>query len=281
MARSSPGVERTISILSFLAEHPGQAFTLTDFVNALKINGATCHAALNSLVEANFLYRTSAKTYVLGPALFAVAKAAGDHMSPLQIAQPEMRQIADEYDAVCEASMRDGYEVIVRARAEARPQFNTSRPLGTRSLLRPPFGAGHLAWSSPTYVERWLANADPEPTSEQRDVMTRGMAFAREHGYSFNVKNEMFVDKPWDAPELLFSRHRTEFALSLKTDIHMDEYYEGVTISAPVFEAENEVAFVIGVYGLEGRLRGSRVEQIGLRLRTACDRISKFIRRTA
>eukprot|EP00456_Euglypha_rotunda_P003034 TRINITY_DN105420_c0_g2_i1.p2 TRINITY_DN105420_c0_g2~~TRINITY_DN105420_c0_g2_i1.p2 ORF type:complete len:111 (-),score=19.28 TRINITY_DN105420_c0_g2_i1:10-342(-) len=57
MARSSPGVKRIVSILNFFADHPEQAFTLTDLVRALKLSRATCHALLTGLVESGYLYR--------------------------------------------------------------------------------------------------------------------------------------------------------------------------------------------------------------------------------
>src|SRR5579862_1386791 len=106
MSRSSPAVQRIVAILNFFAEHPGQAFTLTDVIKALKLSRATCHALLTGLVEAGYLYRSSDKSYVLGPALAAIGRNANMHYSPLQVAQPEMRALADEYDVICLAVYR-------------------------------------------------------------------------------------------------------------------------------------------------------------------------------
>ena len=72
MTRSSPGVHRVVAILNFFADHPGQAFTLTDLVRALKLSRATCHALLVGLVECGYLYRASDKSYILGPAPMAL-----------------------------------------------------------------------------------------------------------------------------------------------------------------------------------------------------------------
>src|ERR1700712_3101139 len=101
MARSSPGVRRIVSILNFFADHPTQTFTLTDLVRALKLSRATCHALLTGLVDAGYLYRTHDKSYVMGPALVSIGRIAQENMSPLQVAQPEMRSLADEFDAIC------------------------------------------------------------------------------------------------------------------------------------------------------------------------------------
>ena len=73
MTRTSPGVKRIAAILDFLADHPTQSFALTDLVRALKLSRATCHALLTGLVDVGYLFRTSDKTYVLGPALATIA----------------------------------------------------------------------------------------------------------------------------------------------------------------------------------------------------------------
>src|SRR6516165_4315853 len=113
MARSSPGVRRVAAILNFFADHPGQAFTLTDLVRALKLSRATCHALLTGLVEVGYLYRASDKNYVLGPALVNIARVAAEHASPAQAVLPEIRALADEFDASCSAFYRDRDDVVV------------------------------------------------------------------------------------------------------------------------------------------------------------------------
>src|ERR1700756_2891460 len=114
MARSSPAVRRIASILDFVADHPGQSFTLTDLVRALRLSRATCHGLLTGLVEAGYLYRANDKSYVLGPALAAIGEVAKEHFSPLQIAQSEIRALADEFGVTCMASFRENLDVIVR-----------------------------------------------------------------------------------------------------------------------------------------------------------------------
>ena len=108
---------RVAAILNFIADHPGQAFALTDLVRALKLSRATCHALLTGLVDVGYLYRTTDKTYVLGPALAAIGRTAAEHFSPLQVAQPEMRSLADEFDIVCGAYFLEGDTIHLRERA--------------------------------------------------------------------------------------------------------------------------------------------------------------------
>ena len=85
MPHGSPSAQRVIAILNFFADHPGQAFTLTDLVRSLRLSRATAHAFLTTLADAGYLYRASDKSYVLGPVLATIGDVAKSHFSPLQI----------------------------------------------------------------------------------------------------------------------------------------------------------------------------------------------------
>src|ERR1700733_6158905 len=176
MARSSPGVQRVAAILNFIVDHPGQAFTLTDLVRALKLSRATCHALLTGLVEVGYLYRASDKNYVLGPALASIGRVAAKHTSPLQVAQPEMRALADEFDTICAIFFRDRDDIVVRERAASVSHVGWSVPVGTRLKLRPPFGAIFYAWLPPAQAQDWLDSYVPAPTAEHRGEMIAGLA---------------------------------------------------------------------------------------------------------
>ncbi len=275
MARSSPGVRRIVAILNFFADHPSQSFTLTDLVRALKLSRATCHALLTGLVESGYLFRTHDKSYVIGPTLVSIGRIAKEHLSPLQVAQPEMRALADEFDAVCSAFFLEGDDVVVRARAAAISHLGWSSPQGARMLLRAPFSATYYAWSPKAEADAWLAQAVPAPTVEQRGAMFEAMAFAREHGYCFFVRNPL-VPENRDAPGLSFTPERTEFPVALPSEIKPTQTYHLSSVTAPVFDEHNHVSFVIGLMGFSDRIPGARVEKTGRRLREACDRITIF-----
>ncbi|MFD2135638.1 helix-turn-helix domain-containing protein [Novosphingobium resinovorum] len=160
MSRSSPGVARVAAILNFIADHPGQAFALTDLVRALKLSRATCHALLTGLVDVGYLYRTTDKTYVLGPALAAIGRTAAAHFSPLQVAQPEMRSLADEFDVVCGAYFLEGDVIHLRERAASLSHIGYPVPLGTRMPLRWIQAMTFFARSARD-ADAWVSRADP------------------------------------------------------------------------------------------------------------------------
>jgi DNA-binding IclR family transcriptional regulator len=264
-----------VAILNFFAEHPGQAFTLTDLVRALKLSRATCHALLAGLVEAGYLYRTSDKSYVLGPTLAAIGRIANEHFSPLQAAQPEMRALADEFDAICSAIFLERDEVIVRARAAAMSQLGWSIPQGSRMKLRPPFGAVYFAWGPPAQAERWMDGLDPPPTPQQRTALLQEMRYARERGYSFGVRN-LNVHTEQLTPEQIFSGKRQEYPVSPVISIDPERQYLIAFVVAPVFDAQQNVAFTLGLMGFTGKMSGAQISHMGRRLREACDRITTF-----
>jgi DNA-binding IclR family transcriptional regulator len=275
MARSSPGVLRVAAILNFIAEHPGQSFTLTDLVKALKLSRATCHALLTGLVEVGYLYRASDKNYVLGPALAAIGRAAAQHASPLQIAQPEIRALANEFEVVCGIFTRDRNELVARDRASSLSYVGWATPIGTRLKLRPGAAAIHLVATPRDEVEAWLATYEPKPTPEQIQSMWDGMAFVRAHGFLPLLST---LDMPYQTEAQRAAAAQTaENITSALTDLRNDQRYPVTGIVAPVFDARGQVAFTIDLSHFTGPITGAEIKHMGGRLREACERISTFI----
>ena len=113
MTQLSPPVARAVAVLNFMAGHSAQAFTLTEIAKSLRLSSATCHSLLASLTAAGYVYRTVGKTYVLGPALVRIAQASLSPGLVMQVARPEMRVLADEFDVVCSAYRLIGDEIHI------------------------------------------------------------------------------------------------------------------------------------------------------------------------
>ncbi|MBU6266094.1 MAG: helix-turn-helix domain-containing protein [Sphingomonadales bacterium] len=271
MARSSPGVKRMAAVLDFMADHPGQAFALTDLVRALKLSRATCHALLTGLVEVGYLYRTGEKTYVLGPALATIGRVAAEHFSPLQIAKPEMRRLADQFDVVCAAMFIEGDSIVSRERAASASHVGYSLPLGTRIRLRarsmPVFFA-----SAPAEARAYLDSVNATPA--QRETAEAVMAFVRAHGYSVLVRTVPAEAEP-DAP--MVPTEDGEFPVVTLDRVAPGETYALSSLTAPVFDARGRVEFVLGLMGFHGAMTGEQILTAGAQLRQACDRIGDFL----
>ncbi|MEO6093142.1 MAG: helix-turn-helix domain-containing protein [Novosphingobium sp.] len=279
MSRSSPGVLRVAAILNFIADHPGQAFALTNLVRALKLSRATCHALLTGLVDVGYLYRTSDKTYVLGPALAAIGRTAVEHFSPLQVAQPEMRSLADEFDVVCGIYFLEGDTVHLRDRAASASHVGYPIPLGNRHSLRvtmaPVFFAG-----SPEAALSWFDGRYPQAAHEQRTGFERTLEFHREHGFSVIARRADRADSYRTAEEVI-EKDAWDLAVETLAEVKADNNYPLAAIFAPVFESKGRVCFALGMAGFYGAHSGLQIVAAGERLAAACERIASFISRRA
>lgn len=277
MARSSPGVQRMVAVINFFAEHPDQSFTLTDLVRALRLSRATCHMLLAGLVEAGYLYRNKDKSYILGPTLAAIGRIASNHFSPLQVAQSEIRELADQFDAICSASFIEGDEVVTRARAAAMSQLGWPSSLGVRMKIRAPFIAIYGGWMSASEFDAWIGELGLQPSAEQREEMRQGILFARKHGYCYGVRNFFERASARAAVEKSFAEGLVDVPVSMGTEIDPGHSYSLAFISSPVLDASNKIAFTLGLVGFDAHIKGAQIELMGRRLREACDRITHFI----
>lgn len=276
MTRSSPGVRRVAAILNFMAEHPGEAFALTDLVRALKLSRATCHALLTGLVEVGYLYRTSDKTYVLGPALAAIGRTAADHFSPLQVAKPEMRALADSFDVVCAAYFLEGDEMHLRDRASSASHVAYPVPMGTRMKLRSAQAVVYYGWSSEE-AESWLERATPRPAPDRIALMFEAMAFARTHGFAVLARNPGVVFGETVDPARLTSTESDDLPVVPVAKIEAEQPYPVGALMAPVFDTRGKVSFSLVLAGFHGAMSGAQIMAAGAQLASACARISDFV----
>lgn len=276
MSRSSPGVRRVASILNFIADHPGQAFALTDLVRALKLSRATCHALLTGLVDVGYLYRTSEKTYVLGPALAAVGRTAAEHFSPLQIAQPEMRKLADEFDVVCGAYFLEGDTLHLRDRAASASHVGYPVPLGTRMKLHWTQAIAFFARSSGD-AEAWLERTSPRPGADQTGLLREGMEFVRQHGFIPLLRKPGASLPLTGDPDNFIPPEGDDIPITPQLHLAAGSPYPLAAIIAPIFDGKGKVSFSLVMAGFRTALTGEQAMAAGGRLKEACDRLSTFI----
>jgi len=265
-----------VSVLNFFAEHPGQSFTFTEIVKALKLGRATCHALLAGLVEEQYLYRNADKSYVIGPALVAVGKIANEQFSPLQAAQPEMRLLSDDCNAICSAVYLQRGNVVIRSRAGGGTHLGWSVPQGYEAPLRAPFAAAFFAWSRPGEVDKWLDQMQPPARDTERAQLAASIEFTRRRGFAFGVFNPD-VEADRSAPEMPFTGEKREYPVHSMAELLPEREYQLAFITVPVIGKQGEVVFVLNLSGFRGPVAGDRVQAMGTLLRQAAERITSFI----
>jgi DNA-binding IclR family transcriptional regulator len=272
MARSSPAVGRTVAVLNLFADHPTQAFTLTDIITTLRLSRATCHALLVALTDSNYLYRRVDKSYVIGPALVAIGKVAHDNFSPLEVARLEMRKLADEFEAIGTALFREKNDLVLRAQAGSVFHVGGLHPIGQRVSMMSPWGALYHAAANPEALDRWGPAIGIDPDSEQGAAIRDVTEAIQRRGYMFGVHDLMQAGgpttKPFYEPSAL-----TNFFVS---ELEPTKLYSLAFVMAPVRDAKG-VAFLLNLSGFRQNLTGRQVDDMGRVLEAACRRISDFI----
>lgn len=272
VGKISPPVARAVAVLNFLGGHSGQAFTLTELSKSLRISSATCHNLLGALVDEGYVYRTAAKTYILGPAVSRLARSSLDPNLLMHVVRPEMRLLADEFDAVCSASFRDGERIHVRERAAAVSHIAWNVQEGLDLPFAAPIGNLFVAWSA-SGLEEWLDAAQPPLTEEARAGVLRALEFLRVNGYTFGVRTAQLSSSE-KALELKNQPDMTDYAIA---ELDPERAYDLAYVSCPVFAKPGHVTFALSLLGFVKPVKGAAVEKMAEKLLSASRRISDFI----
>lgn len=275
---TSPPIARAVAVLNFLGGHPGQSFTLTEIAKSLRISSATCHTLLGALVEAGYVYRTAAKSYVLGPALSQLAQTTLSSDVLMQVVRPEMRLIADEFDAVCSVATLRGEDVIVLGRAAAVSHIAWNTPEIPQQKAVAPFGNLFVAWAGPERIAAWLDRPEPPLPPAERAKIERTLTFLRANGFTFGERSDP-LDGSDKALALRNQRDKTRYGTSTldPTATYNLAFVAAPVFASPVIAATRTVALTLNLLGFEHPVEGRELAIMGERLRTAADRISRFI----
>jgi DNA-binding IclR family transcriptional regulator len=270
MTRPSPAVRRIVSVLNFFAEHPQQAFTLTQITKSLRMNPSTCHALLMGLAEGGYLYRNPDKSYVLGPASLALANSAQQHFSPLDVARQEMRVLADELDVVVAALFLERDEMVVRERAASLVHLGWVPPPGQRYPLYP-WGSVFMAPLPDAEIEAWM-DKTAALSEDQRWEIRRQIEFCRSHGYVFAIHRSNRVE-----PVRIGVEGVSDPPPRYVPQLEPNQAYYLQFLTAPVMSGQRKVAFTLALHGFTRGYSAVEVEGMADRLREACGRITAFI----
>lgn len=282
MARPSPGVARVVSVLDFLADHPDEAYSLSELCRQVDVNKATAHALLAELTDAGYVVRDPVdKTYALGPRLLAVGMAAGrSERTTLNRARPHMRRLATELDVRCVATTLRGDDLVALEVAGRDRPFRTSIQPGHRVPWAPPIGTVFLAWAPERTVERWLARAG-DLTDEGRAWYLDAVAAVRRRGCSLSLDGRARANLEQAIVESR-SLHDAVHELGQEAYLVVDDLdpadsYALSHIAAPVFDPDGQVTLALTVYDLPGPLPADEVDALTGRIRAAAAAVTEAL----
>jgi DNA-binding IclR family transcriptional regulator len=160
----SPAVLRACDLLTHLAAHPTQPFTVTELARHLAIPRATCDSLLLGLASSGFVRRDAELRYELGSACIVLGDAARAANPALRTAGVHAEALARAQQSVVAVTIRDGDETRVASVFDYGPAFGIRTRAGDAITLVPPFGASFVAWDDEAQVQAWLARATTPPS---------------------------------------------------------------------------------------------------------------------
>ena len=278
MPRTTPGVERAVSVLNLLAAHSGEEFSLSEMARRLELSKATCHAVLASLAAAGFVLRHPGRsTYRLGPGLIALGRAAEESLGVVDVAREEMRALAARLHMECLATAVVGDEIVVLSRASADAPLSIAVRVGQRLPLVPPFGTVFLAWSAPEAIDSWLRRLDSDAGDEDVARLRRAVAIVRRRGYVAGLQPSSADDATgaMERGDVLGGTLATEddALVGLGTSVPFRINY----LVAPVFAPDATVALALTLVGLPGQLPATELPRYVRELTASARRVTEAI----
>jgi len=288
MARPALAAARSVEVLSFLAAHPVESFTLTELSERLAINRASLHAVLGTLADAGYLTRHPAhRTYGLGPAVIALGHAALERHRAVDRARDEMRSLAAELDLEVLATVRVGGDMLAVARAGPHQPAPSTLQVGQRVPLVPPLGPVFLAHAEPAAVDSWLAAGGLDPAGAEAKRYRGILRTVRRRGFSVALRQEAqsqlgqvlagLAANPGDnalRARLHHSLAELEQADYQLADLAPHARYDVSLVGAPVFDARGEVALALWALGFQQPLDAAALVRIARRVRGAGLRVT-------
>jgi DNA-binding IclR family transcriptional regulator len=280
VARPALAASRAADCLNLLAANPTQPFTLSELVQQLDLNIASCHALLNVLTKQGFLQRhPKHKTYSLGPALVAIGHAALECHPAIDMARDEARELAQQLDLEVLITARIDAELVALARAGRYLSPNASLRVGQRIPLIPPLGSPFMAWATEKEIKEWLGRAAGDTSAEELAHYRDILKVVRARGFSVTLRNPVQRQLGEVVANLSASPHAAalrERMARLIADLGHNAYqlgtlddtqrYDVVLLSAPIFNAYGQVAYTISLLGFRNALTAMEIEDYAQKL---------------
>jgi DNA-binding IclR family transcriptional regulator len=205
----------------------------------------------------------------------------------VQLTRVELDALASETGLRCHAAKVVDDAITVVAVAGAADVDDPIRP-GTRIPFAPPFGAIHVAWSSPHIVEQWIKRA-PSPSftaarlhevvSDHRRTRVAVAPYTPASARLRELLGELAADEVPDdvrdrTIELLGAIDRLDYT---SDDLTGSDDLPVNTLTAPVFDRHGKVAFAVGLHVAEPEFAADRIEALASALVAAADRMTDAI----
>lgn len=245
----APSALRTVEIVRFLAERPGEVFAVADLARRLGQSRATCQAVLLALEPSGWVRRGEGG-YALGPGLIAVGAAAQRGAPLVALLRDATRALNGETGREILGYLVSGDQLINVSRVGPVFPMSITSVEGQSFPFAPPNGLACAAWDE-TELEAWIARA-PSIGSRGRARLRQAAAIVRTLGYSVMLdpvtrrEFSFAVDGLSDGLRQLVASALAHDDL-VRVDLEEVRAMRVSLLSAPVFNADGKVVALIGV----------------------------------
>jgi DNA-binding IclR family transcriptional regulator len=277
-------------VLSFLAAHATESFSLAELARLLKLSKGSAHRVLTALTEAGFVARHPRhKTYMLGVTMVAIGQAALERYPGIEIARREMTRLRERLGIGLGATavVNDEYLLIAR---EGLPRTQDGLTIvGERRRLVPNIGIGQISWSSQSEIDAWLARGADYLDDRIRNHLRAALPVIRQRGYSMAANGSgmlrlieaSLVPSGTDSKGMPGAFPKIgEMTLN---EFQLLDIAEAATtgvnyIAAPVFSPDGEVAFEIVGSDIPALASTEELETIAQSICQAANAVTAVIR---
>lgn len=176
---SVPALEKALDILELLARAQAP-LTLSAIAGALQRSTGEIFRVLRTLEERGYLARDASDAYAATNRMFEHGLRRPSAAALLEVAYPEMRQLAVAIDQSCHVSVPSGGRMVTVARVDGPGEASFTVPIGfSMPIDQSASGRVCLAWFPEAEQQRHLA-ALP---ARRRGALAKVLAAIRRRGY--------------------------------------------------------------------------------------------------
>jgi DNA-binding IclR family transcriptional regulator len=275
MTEQSNPTTRVLEIISFLAVHPGEEFSLAEVARQLGLSRGSAHRLLTTMADADFLARNETKkTYSLGMALIAVGQAALEKYRGLELARREMARLTLELRVQCTATALINGDLLILARQGLPRSHAGLKRVGERRPIVPPMGICYIAWGAGAAVEKYLSMAAAHMSDSAYARLVESLALIRSRGYAACADGPHWralsqatvgaIGRPRDTAywtaifNLIHQLTRKEVQLASFDEIDSDGVAQ---VAMPIFSADGRVSLQLVLSGFPRNMTAKKMER--------------------
>jgi IclR family KDG regulon transcriptional repressor len=240
-------LDKGLTILETLAEHPGDGLTLTELGRALGMHRSTLFRFLATLRARGYVERDPATDrYRLGVGALTLTSAFLNNLDLRQIARPFLQDLCDRTQELVHLTRMDRDEVVTIDRIEGNQPVSLQTDIGAR---RPAYctasGKVFLAYL---------------PAAETDRILARGM----------DRKTATTITTPAEMHAHLAEARRRGYA------VDDEERIDGVRcVASPIFDLDGNLTGTLSIAAPTVRTSRERLDQLGEAVREAAAGLSR------